>query len=95
MSAPAWPCVTVAKDRCGHVRQHEGAKHAVALFELESWPDGKVSARLEVPDARDPGEPFTPTVVMERVNKTLEDSERAAPAAVRYGTRRPAGRRSS
>ena len=36
--------ITLAKDRCGYVRQHEGPGKTVALFELESWPDGKVSA---------------------------------------------------
>lgn len=65
--------VTISKDRPGHMRQHEGAGKAIATFELESWPDDKATARLGLPDpAIDPDQPFRPTVMMERVSKTLE-----------------------
>ena len=65
--------LTLAKDRCGHVRQHEGAGRAIAILELEAWPDGKISARLEAPEpSSDRDRPFRPTVIMERVSKTLE-----------------------
>jgi hypothetical protein len=63
----------VSKDRCGYVRQQEGARRAVAMFELKAWPDGTVSARLEAPEpSTDPDKPFQPTKLMERVSRTLE-----------------------
>ena len=65
--------VSVSKDRPGHVRQHEGAGKVVAMFELESWPDDKANARLELPEESDPDAPFRPTVIMERISRALED----------------------
>jgi hypothetical protein len=73
--------LTVSKDRPGHVRQHEGSGRTIALLELESWPDGKVTARLIPPEATDRDKPFRPTVLMERVSKTLEAA--AAPLSAR------------
>jgi len=67
--------VTISKDRPGYLRRHEGSGRAVAMFELESWPDDKATARLDVPmPAGEPGEPFRPTVVMERISEALEQT---------------------
>jgi len=68
--------ITVAKDRPGYVRQHEHQGRAIATFELRSWPDGGITAHLTPPEAADRDKPWRPTVIMERVSKTLE----AAPA---------------
>jgi hypothetical protein len=73
--------VTVSKDRPGYVRQHESPNRAIALFELQSWPDGNITARLTPPEAADRDKPFRPTVLMERVSKTLEAA--AAPLSLR------------
>ena len=65
--------ILVSKDRPGHVRQHEGAARCVGVFELDSWPDGKATARLLAPaPMTDPDKPFRPTVLMERVSRVLE-----------------------
>lgn len=67
--------VVISKDRCGHVRQHEGSGRTIAMFELMSWPDDKASARLKVPmPAGDPDAPFRPTIIMERISEALESA---------------------
>ena len=74
--------VTVAKDRCGHVRQHEGTNHAIVMMELKSYPDGGVSASLEVPEASDEGA-FRPTYLMSKLSKTIEDQPGLTSRALR------------
>jgi len=65
--------VTISKDRPGHLRRHAGSGGAIAMFELESHPDGTVTAGLEVPmPASGPGQPFRPTSIMERISVALE-----------------------
>ena len=79
--------ITVSKDRCGHVRQHEGAGRAIAILELRSWPDGDITASLDVPDPVDAAGTFRPTYLMERLSKTIDETpgltSRALRAAVR------------
>jgi hypothetical protein len=55
--------VTVSKDRCGYVRQHEGTGRVIAMLELRSWPDGGVTVSVGVPEAATEG-PARPTHIM-------------------------------
>lgn len=63
--------ITVAKDRCGHVRQHEGTGRMIAMLELQSWPDGGVSATVDLPDEPAGDGSFRPTYVMAQLAKVL------------------------
>jgi hypothetical protein len=64
--------ITVSKDRCGHIRQHEGAGRVIAIMELQSYPDGGVTPRLSSPEARTDG-PFRPTAIMEQLSTLIAD----------------------
>jgi len=79
--------ITVSKDRCGHVRQHEGAGRVIAIMELKSWPDGGVTASMETPPAQDDSGSFRPTYLMEKLSQAIEDhpdlTTRALRAAVK------------
>jgi hypothetical protein len=63
--------ITLSKDRCGHVRQHETAGKVITFMELKSWPDGGVTASLEVPKGST-DVPFRPTEIMEKLSKLVE-----------------------
>lgn len=64
--------MSVVKDRHGWVRGASGSGRW-AEFVVSSDPDGgHIRARLEAPAAGEPGAPFRPTVLMERVSRTLE-----------------------
>ena len=63
--------VKVTKDRPGHVRQH-AAEDRIADLHLSSDGDGAVTVRLEAPLGR--GEPFRPTVLMERISRAIEET---------------------
>lgn len=66
--------ITVAKDRPGHVRQHEGQGRVIAVFQPQSQPNGKISSYLVPPEPSSEGGGFRPTVYMERVSRTLENA---------------------
>jgi len=74
--------ITVSKDRCGYVRQHEGSGRTIAILELKSWPDGGVSATLDVPEKADEAG-FRPTYLMERVSKAIQENPRLTSRALR------------
>lgn len=77
----------VSKDRVGHIRQHEGPGRAAAKFELVARPGGNVSAQLHPPVGGDKEGRFRPTVLMERVSRTLEASTKPLSArGVRVST---------
>lgn len=59
--------ITVAKDRCGHVRPHVGARGTVATMTLGPSPDGTVTARLAVPQPKTERS-CRPTVLMEKLS---------------------------
>jgi hypothetical protein len=64
--------ITVSKDRCGYVRQHEGPGKVIAIMELKSWPDGGVSASLEVPEANSSSDgTFRPTFLMQKLSEAI------------------------
>jgi len=79
--------ISVSKDRCGHVRQHEGAGRVVALMELKSWPDGGITTSIEAPPPDDGATTFRPTYLMEKLSAAIADqpglTSRALRAAVR------------
>ena len=64
--------ITVSKDRCGHVRRYEGSGRVIGVLELQSYPDGGVSASLEAPLPATQG-PFRPTLIMEQMSKAIQD----------------------
>ncbi|HEX3840812.1 MAG TPA: AAA family ATPase [Acidimicrobiales bacterium] len=74
--------VTVAKDRCGHIRQFEGIGHGIVVMELKSWPDGGVTATLAVPDSVT-DEAFRPTYLMEKLSTAIADSPGLTTRALR------------
>jgi hypothetical protein len=79
--------ITVSKDRCGYVRQHEGSGQTIAMLELISWPDGGVTFSLEAPEPATEGDgTFRPTYIMEKASKAIEAhpglSKRALRAAI-------------
>jgi len=78
--------ITVAKDRCGHVRQHEGGARVIALMELRSWPDGGVTVSVETPDAATGGA-FRPTFLMERISEVVEANPGLSKRAIRSAVR--------
>ena len=65
--------LTVAKDRCGHVRQHAGAKDVMSMVELKSWPDGGVTVSFDVPEAIPEGT-FRPTYLMAQLSEAITDT---------------------
>ena len=75
--------ITVSKDRCGHVRQHEGAGRVIAIMELKSWPDGGVTASLEVPKAAESDGSFRPTWLMEKMSQAIADHPGLSARALR------------
>ncbi len=76
--------VTVAKDRCGHIRQHAGARGVISMVELKSWPDDGVTVSFDVPEAAT--DSFRPTHIMtklsERIAQTPGLTTRALSGAV-------------
>ena len=64
--------VSVVKDRPGYVRHQEGQQHMIATFELHSWPDGRITPHLAAAEMENRDAPFRPTMLMERVSRTLE-----------------------
>jgi hypothetical protein len=74
--------VTVSKDRCGHIRQHEGIGHAIVMMGLKSWPDGGVTVSLEVPEASDGGS-FRPTYLMEKLSSAITEQPGLTARALR------------
>jgi hypothetical protein len=63
--------ITVAKDRCGHVRRHETSRRVIVMAELKSWPDDGVTVSLDVPDAPTADGSFRPTHLMEQMSKAI------------------------
>jgi hypothetical protein len=78
--------VTVAKDRCGHIRQHEGIGGAIVMMGLKSWPDGGVTVSLEVPEASESGS-FRPTYLMEKMSSAIADNPGLTSRALRSAVR--------
>ena len=78
--------ITVSKDRPGYVRQHEAGGRVIATMELQSWPDGGVTAHLQVPVEGGSDVP-RPKVLMEKFSKVIADnpglSQNALKGAVR------------
>jgi AAA domain-containing protein len=64
--------MTVAKDRCGHVRQHAGAAGVIAMIELKSWPDDGVTVSFDVPEVTS-DETFRPTHLMARLSEYIAE----------------------
>lgn len=75
--------ITVSKDRCGHVRQHEGVGRTIALLELKSWPDGGITATMEVPEAADVTGSFRPTYLMEKLSTAIIENPGLTTRALR------------
>jgi hypothetical protein len=78
--------ITVSKDRCGHVRQHEGAGRVIAQLELKSWPDGGVTTTLSAPEMASEGS-FRPTVLMEKLSQAIEQNPGLTSRALRSAVR--------
>jgi hypothetical protein len=78
--------ITVSKDRCGHVRQREGAGRVIAVLELQSWPDGGVTSTLGVPEKVQEGT-FRPTVLMGRLSEAIEHNPGLTSRALRSAVR--------
>jgi hypothetical protein len=62
--------ITVAKDRCGHIRQHTGASSVITMVELKSWPDDGVTVSFDVPEAA-VGGTFRPTGIMSKLSEAI------------------------
>ena len=62
--------MTVAKDRSGHIRQHEAAGKVIAMAELKSWPDDGVTVHFGVPEVATDGN-FRPTYLMAKLSETI------------------------
>ena len=77
--------MTVAKDRCGHIRQHAGGGGAIAMVELKSWPDDGITVNFDPPEAATGGS-FRPTHIMTKLSEAITDqpglTSRALRAAV-------------
>jgi hypothetical protein len=77
--------MTVAKDRCGHIRQHASGG-TIAMVELKSWPDDGVTITLEPPGG-EVGGTFRPTHLMTRLSEVIAGqpglTSRALRAAVK------------
>jgi hypothetical protein len=66
--------ITVSKDRCGHIRQHEAGGKVITVMELESRADGGVTGHLHVPDQAGSVDGVQrPTKLMERLSKLITD----------------------
>jgi hypothetical protein len=63
--------ITVAKDRCGHIRQHAGAKSVIAMAELKSWPDDGITVSFSEPESSEDGT-FRPTYLMGKLSEAIE-----------------------
>ena len=66
--------ITVAKDRCGHIRQHAGAGEVIAMAELKSWPDDGVTVDFGLPDASTGGT-FRPTHLMTKLSERIVETQ--------------------
>lgn len=76
--------ITVAKDRCGHIRQHAGAKNVIVMAELRSWPDDGVTVTFGEPEApADAKDSFRPTHLMEEMSKAIVNSPGLTTRALR------------
>jgi len=76
--------ITVSKDRCGFVRQHEGSGRTIAVMELRSWPDGGVTFSLEAPELATKSDgTFRPIVLMEKASKAIEANPGLSKRALR------------
>jgi len=62
--------ISVAKDRCGHIRQHAGAKGVISMVELKSWPDDGVTVSFGLPEQIAEGA-FRPTHLMEKISEAV------------------------
>jgi hypothetical protein len=74
--------ITIAKDRCGHVRQHAGPRGVIAIAELQSWPDGGVTISFDPPETTDGGS-FRPNYLMERLSTAITQSPGLTTRALR------------
>jgi len=74
--------ITVSKDRCGHVRQHEGGGRSIATLELKSWPDGGVTAHLDPPPVTSTGS-FRPTHLMGKLSVAIRENPGLSTRALR------------
>ena len=74
--------ITVAKDRCGHIRQHAGAKSVVVMAELKSWPDDGVTVTFGPPETTGDGA-FRPTYIMAKLSQAIETSPGLTTRALR------------
>jgi hypothetical protein len=63
--------ITVAKDRCGHIRQHADGRGVIAMAELRSWPDDGITITLSEPESSDAGA-FRPTYLMTKLSEAIE-----------------------
>jgi hypothetical protein len=62
--------LTVSKDRDGYLREHTNTTSVIAMIELRSDLDGKVTTTIEAPKDSQPGL-FRPTGIMEQMSKAL------------------------
>lgn len=76
--------VVDGKDRSGYVNAAATAGGTVAYLELQSWPDGGVSAHLVAPEQADT---FEPTHIMERVSRFLEEHPGLSKNAIETGVK--------
>ena len=74
--------ITVAKDRCGHIRQHAGAKGVICMAELRSWPDDGITVTFSEPEASDNGT-FRPTYLMGKMSEAIETTPGLTTRALR------------
>lgn len=78
--------ITVAKDRSGHIRQHEAVGGLIAVAELKSWPDEGVTVSLSPPDTTRDG-PFRPTHLMARISRYIGENPGLTTNAIRAGVK--------
>ncbi len=74
--------ITVAKDRCGHIRQHAGARGVISMVELKSWPDDGVTVSFELPEQIAQGA-FRPTHLMEKISEAIVANPGLSSRAIR------------
>jgi hypothetical protein len=75
--------ITVAKDRCGHIRQHAGVRGVIVMAELKSWPDDGVTVTFGEPETSDGTGTFRPTYLMEKVSKAITATPGLTSRAIR------------
>lgn len=75
--------ITVAKDRCGHIRQHAGVRGVIVMAQLKSWPDDGVTVTFGEPETSDGTGTFRPTYLMERVSKAITATPGLTTRAIR------------